>query len=205
MKQEEEVNSQYLLYYSRLTDEKGNSPVVCLDRFTGWHVIREMTPEYFKEFGLKTIELNSNGNNYFCLDEDRDVCNRDRCSEWYAANGWKQPNGHLNELKKKDDKSGSFGWYTKTPLMNKAEFRDYLVKRYSEEVASKFDNLKSYLMQIQKENSTVFTAHRNEFMNLNEQGRKELAAELFRSPNLPQLFIDGNGFLRDKFYNIVIL
>ena len=201
---QEEVDSQYLLYYSRLTDGKGNSPVVCLDRFTGWHVVREMTPEYFKEFNLKEIE-NSNGNNYFCLDEDGEVCNRDRCSEWFAANSWTPSSGHLNELKKKDDIDGLFGWYTKTPLMNNDEFRAYLVARYSEEVAAKFDNLKAYLTQIQKGNSSVFTAHRNEFMNLNEQGRKELAAELFRSPNLPQLFIDGDGFLRDKFYNIVIL
>ena len=204
MKQEE-VDSQYLLYYSRLTDEKGNSPVVCLDRFTGWHVIREMTPEFFKEFNLKEIELNSNGNNYFCLDEDGEVCNRDRCSEWFAANSWRRPSNHLNELKKQDDKSGAFGWYTKTPLMNDDKFRVYLVIKYSPEVANKFDNLKSYFHQIQKENSIVFTAHRSEFMNLNEQGRKELAAELFRSPNLPQMFVDGNGFLRDKFYNIVIL
>ena len=204
MKQEE-VDSRYMMYYSHLCDELGNSPVVCLDPFTGWHVIREMTPEFFKEFGLKTIELNSNGNNYFVIDADGDVCNRDRCSEWYAANSWKQPNGHLNELKKQDDKSGAFGWYTKTPLMNNDEFRDYLVIKYSPEVAIKFDKLKAYLTQIQKGNSSVFTAHRNEFMNLNEQGRKELAAELFRSPNLPQLFIDGDGFLRDKFYNIVIL
>ncbi len=204
MKQEE-VDSRYMNYYSHLSDEFGNSPVVCLDGFTGWHVIREMTPEFFKEFGLKTIELNSNGNNYFVIDADGDVCNRDRCSEWYEANSWTRPNGHLNELKKKDDKSGAFGWYTKTPLMNEDEFRDYLVIKYSPEVARKFDNLKAYLMQIQKENSSVFTAHRNEFMNLNEQGRKELAAELFRSPNLPSLFIDGKGFLRDKFYNIVIL
>ena len=203
--QQEEVDSRYMMSYSHLSDELGNSPVVCLDGFTGWHVIREMTPEFFKEFGLKTIELNSNGNNYFVIDADGDVCNRDRCSEWYAANSWKQPNGHLNELKKQDDKSGAFGWYTKTPLMNNDEFRDYLSTKYSPEVATKFDNLKAYLMQIQKGNSSVFTAHRNEFMNLNEQGRKELAAELFRSPNLPQLFIDGNGFLRDKFYNIVIL
>ena len=201
----EEVDSRYMNYYSHLSDEFGNSPVVCLDGFTGWHVIREMTPEFFKEFGLKTIELNSNGNNYFVIDADGDVCNRDRCSEWYAANSWKQPSGHLNELKKQDDKSGAFGWYTKTPLMNNDEFRDYLVIKYSPEVATKFDNLKAYLMQIQKGNLSVFTAHRNEFMNLNEQGRKELAAELFRSPNLPQLFIDGDGFLRDKFYNIVIL
>ena len=201
----EEVDSRYMNYYSHLSDEFGNSPVVCLDGFTGWHVVREMTPEFFKEFGLKTIELNSNGNNYFVIDADGDVCNRDRCSEWFEANSWKQPNGHLNELKKKDDKSGAFGWYTKTPSMNNDEFRDYLVIKYSPEVATKFDNLKAYLMQIQKENSNVFTAHRNEFMNLNEQGRKELAAELFRSPELPQLFIDGNGFLRDKFYNIVIL
>ena len=201
----EEVDSRYMNYYSHLSDEFGNSPVVCLDGFTGWHVIREMTPEFFKEFGLKTIELNSNGNNYFVIDADGDVCNRDRCSEWYAANSWKQPNWHLNELKKQDDKSGAFGWYTKTPIMNNDEFRDYLVIKYSPEVATKFDNLKAYLMKIKKGNSRVFTAHRNEFMNLNEQGRKELAAELFRSPNLPQLFIDGDGFLRDKFYNIVIL
>ena len=201
----EEVDSRYMNYYSHLSDEFGNSPVVCLDGFTGWHVIREMTPEFFKEFGLKTIELNSNGNNYFVIDADGDVCNRDRCSEWYAANSWKQPNGHLNELKKQDDKSGAFGWYTKTPIMNNDEFRDYLVIKYSPEIETKFDNLKAYLMKIQKGNSRVFTAHRNEFMNLNEQGRKELAAELFRSPNLPQLFIDGDGFLRDKFYNIVIL
>ena len=200
-----EVESMYMNYYSHLCDEFGNSPVVCLDGFTGWHVVREITPYFFQEFDLKTIELNSNGNNYFVIDADGDVCNRDRCSEWYAANSWKQPNGHLNELKKKDDKSGAFGWYTKTPLMNNDEFRDYLVIKYSPEVARKFDNLKAYLMQIQKENSSVFTAHRNEFMNLNEQGRKELAAELFRSPNLPQMFIDGRGFLRDKFYNLVVL
>ena len=200
-----EVESMYMNYYSKLTDEQGNSPVVCLDMFTGWHVIREMTPEFFKEFGLKTIELNSNGNNYFVIDADGDVCNRDRCSEWYAANSWKQPNGHLNELKKQDDKSGAFGWYTKTPLMNNDEFRDYLVIKYSPEVAIKFDKLKAYLTQIQKGNSSIFTAHLNEFMNLNEQGRKELGAKLFRSPNLPQLFIDGKGFLRDKFYNLVTL
>ncbi len=202
---QEEVDSRYLMYYSHLCDELGNTPVVCLDGFTGWHVVREMTPEFFKEFSLKEINLNSNGNNYFCLDEDGEVCNRDRCSEWFAANSWRPSNGHLNELKKSADKGGAFGWYTKTPLMNKDEFRDYLVKRYSEEVASKFDKMQAYLTQIQKGNSSVFTAHRNEFMNLNEQGRKELAAELFRSPNLPQLFIDGDGFLRDKFYNIVIL
>ena len=200
-----EVESMYMNYYSKLTDEQGNSPVVCLDMFTGWHVIREMTPEFFKEFGIKQIELNSNGNNYFVIDADGDVCNRDRCSEWYAANSWKQPNGHLNELKKQDDKSGAFGWYTKTPLMNNDEFRDYLVIKYSPEVAIKFDKLKAYLTQIQKGNSSVFTSHQSEFMNLNEQGRKELGAKLFRSPNLPQLFIDGDGFLRDKFYNIVIL
>ena len=164
MKQEE-VDSRYLLYYSRLTDEQGNSLAVCLGRFTGWHVIREMTPEYFKEFSLKEINLNSNGNDYFCLDEDGEVCNRDRCSEWFAANSWRPSNGHLNELKKSADKGGAFGWYTKTPRMNKDEFRDYLVKRYSDEVACKFDKLS---MQ-----------------------------------NLPQLFIDGKGFLRDKFYNII--
>ena len=202
---QEEVDSRCMNYYSHLCDELGNTPVVCLDGFTGWHVVREMTPEYFKEFGLKTIELNSNGNNYFVIDADGDVCNRDRCSEWYAANSWKQPNGHLNELKKQDDKSGAFGWYTKTPLMNEAKFRDYLVKRYSEEVASKFDKMQAYFTQIQKSNSGIFTAHRDEFMNLNEQGRKELGAKLFRSPNLPQLFIDGKGFLRDKFYNIITL
>ena len=166
MKQEE-VDSQYLLYYSRLTDEKGNSPVVCFDRFTGWHVVREMTPEFFKEFNLEQVELNSNGNDYFCLDNDGEVCNRDRCSEWFAANSWTPSSGHLNELKKSDDKGGAFGWYTKTPLMNKAEFRDYLVKRYSEEVASKFDKLSN--------------------------------------ANLPQMFVDGKGFLRDKFYNLITL
>ena len=166
MKQEE-VDSQYLLYYSRLTDEQGNSLAVCLGRFTGWHVIREMTPEYFKEFSLKEINLNSNGNDYFVLDADGDVCHRDRCSEWFASNSWRPSNGHLNELKKKYDIDGAFGWYTKTPRMNKDEFRDYLVKRYSDEVACKFDKLS---MQ-----------------------------------NLPQLFIDGKGFLRDKFYNIVSL
>ena len=165
---QEEVDSRYLLYYSRLTDEQGNSPVVCLDPFTGWHVIREMTPEYFKEFNLKEIELNSNGNNYFCLDEDGEVCNRDRCSEWFAANSWRRPSNHLNELKKSDDKGGAFGWYTKTPLMNKDKFRDYLSKRYSEEVASEFDKLAG-------------------------------------NANLPQLFIDGKGFLRDKFYNLITL
>ena len=62
-----EVESMYMNYYSKLTDEQGNSPVVCLDPFTGWHVIREMTPEFFKEFGIKQIELNSNGNNYLLL------------------------------------------------------------------------------------------------------------------------------------------
>ena len=167
MKQEE-VDSRYMMYYSHLCDELGNSPVVCLDPFTGWHVIREMTPEFFREFNLEQVELNSNGNNYFCLDKDGEVCNRDRCSEWYAANSWKQPNGHLNELKKQDDKGGAFGWYTKTPLMNKDKFRDYLSKRYSEEVASKFDKLAD-------------------------------------NANLPQLFIDGKGFLRDKFYNLITL
>ena len=204
MKQEE-VDSRYMMSYSHLSDELGNSPVVCHCGFTGWHVIREMSPEFFKEFDLKTIELNSNGNNYFVIDADGDVCNRDRCSEWYAANSWKQPNGHLNELKRKDDKDGAFGWYTKTPMMNNDEFRDYLVIKYSPEVATKFDKLKAYLTQIQKSNSSIFTAHRDEFMNLNEQGRKELGAKLFRSPNLPQLFIDGKGFLRDKFYNFVVL
>ena len=204
MKQEE-VDSRYMNYYSHLCDELGNTPVVCLDRFTGWHVIREMTPEFFKEFALESIELNSGGNNYFCLDEDGDVCNRDRCSEWFAANSWRPSNGHLNELKKRDDKGGAFGWYTKTPLMNKAEFREYLVKRYSEEVASKFDKMKAYLTQIKKGNANMFTAHRDEFMNLNEEGRKELGEKLFRSPNLPQLFIDGRGFLRDKNYNLVVL
>ena len=169
MKQEE-VDSRHLLYYSRLTDEQGNSLAVCLGRFTGWHVIREMTPEYFKEFSLKEINLNSNGNDYFCLDEDGEVCNRDRCSEWFAANSWRPSNGHLNELKKSADKGGAFGWYTKTPRMNKDEFRDYLVKRYSTAVASEFDKL---------------TGNGN--------------------ANLPQMFIDGRGFLRDKFYNIITL
>ena len=171
MKQEE-VDSRYLMYYSHISDELGNSPVVCLDGFTGWHVVREMTPEYFKEFDLKTIELNSNGNDYFCLDADGDVCNRDRCSEWYAANSWTPSNGHLNELKKSDDKGGAFGWHTKTPTMNIDAFRDYLVKRYSEEVASKFDKL---TRQIEKGNAA----------------------------NLPQMFIDGKGFLRDKFNNVI--
>jgi hypothetical protein len=128
-----------------------------------------MTPEFFKEFNLKSIELNSNGNDYFVIDADGDVCNRDRCSEWYAANSWTHPSGHLNELKKRDDKGGAFGWYTKTPLMNKDKFRDYLSKRYSEEIASKFDKL---------------------------AGNENL---------LPQLFIDGRGFVRDKFYNLITL
>ena len=52
--------------------------------------------------------------------------------------------------------------------MNKDKFRDYLSKRYSEEVASKFDKLAG-------------------------------------NANLPQLFIDGKGFLRDKFYNLITL
>jgi hypothetical protein len=166
----QEVDSRYMMYYSHLCDELGNSPVVCFDRFTGWHEVREMTPEFFREFNLEQVELNSNGNNYFCLDKDGEVCNRDRCSEWFAANSWTPSNGHLNELKKSDDKGGAFGWYTKTPLMNKAEFRDYLSKRYSEEVASQFDKL-------------------------THQG----------NANLPQLFVDGKGFLRDKFYNLVTL
>ena len=200
----QEVDSRYMNYYSHLCDELGNTPVVCLDGFTGWHVVREMTPEYFKEFNLKEIE-NSNGNNYFCLDEDGEVCNRDRCSEWFAANSWTPSSGHLNELKKKDDIDGLFGWYTKTPLMNNDEFRAYLVARYSEEVAAKFDKMKAYLHQIFKHNGNQHKAHQQEFMNLNEAGRKELESELFKSPNLPQLFIDGKGFLRDKFYNIVIL
>ena len=201
----QEVDSRYLLYYSRLTDEQGNSPVVCLDPFTGWHVVREMTPEFFKEFNLKTIEHNSSGNNYFVIDADGDVCNRDRCSEWYASNSWTPSNGHLNELKKSDDKGGAFGWYTKTPLMNNNEFRDYFVKRYSEEVAAKFDKMKAYLHQICKYNGNQHATHQQEFMNLNEEGRKELGAKLFRSPNLPQMFIDGRGFLRDKFYNLITL
>lgn len=200
----QEVDSRYMNYYSHLCDELGNTPVVCLDGFTGWHVVREMTPEYFKEFNLKEIE-NSNGNNYFCLGEDGEVCNRDRCSEWFAANSWTPSSGHLNELKKKDDIDGLFGWYTKTPLMNNDEFRAYLVARYSEEVAAKFDKMKAYLHQIFKHNGNQHKAHQQEFMNLNEAGRKELESELFKSPNLPQLFIDGRGFLRDKFYNIVEL
>ena len=200
----QEVDSRYMNYYSHLCDELGNTPVVCLDGFTGWHVVREMTPEYFKEFNLKEIE-NSNGNNYFCLDEDGEVCNRDRCSEWFAANSWTPSSGHLNELKKKDDIDGLFGWYTKTPLMNNDEFRAYLVARYSEEAAAKFDKMKAYLHQIFKHNGNQHKAHQQEFMNLNEAGRKELESELFKSPNLPQLFIDGRGFLRDKFYNIVEL
>ena len=204
MKQEE-VDSRYMNYYSHLCDELGNSPVVCLDPFTGWHVVREMTPEYFKEFDLKTIELNSNGNNYFVIDADGDVCNRDRCSEWYAANSWTPSNVRLNELKKSDDKGGAFGWYAVTPVMNNEEFRDYLVARYSEEVAAKFDKMKAYLHQIFKYNGNQYKAHQKEFMNLNEDGRKKLGAELFRSPNLPQMFIDGRGFLRDKFYNIITL
>jgi hypothetical protein len=204
MKQEE-VDGKYMMYYSHLCDELGNTPVVCLDGVTGWHVIREMTPEFFKEFNLKEIGLNSNGNNYFCLDADGDVCNRDRCSEWFAANSWRPSNGHLNELKKRDDKAGAFGWYTKTPLMNDDKFRDYLSKRYSDEVASKFDKLKAYLHQVFKYNGEQRKAHQQEFMNLNEAGRKELEAELFKSPNLPQMFVDGRGFLRDKFYNIVEL
>ena len=204
MKQEE-VDSRYMNYYSHLCDELGNSPVVCHCGFTGWHVIREMTPEFFKEFDLKTIELNSNVNNYFVIDADGDVCNRDRCSEWYAANSWRPSNGHLNELKKRDDKGGAFGWYTETPIMNNDEFRDYLLIKYSPEVASKFDKMKAYLHQIFKYNNNQYKAHFREFMHLNEAGRKELEAELFRSPNLPQLFIDGKGFLRDKFYNLVVL
>jgi hypothetical protein len=204
MKQEE-VDGKYMMYYSHLCDELGNTPVVCLDRFTGWHVVREMTPEFFKEFNLEQVELNSNSNDYFCLDADGDVCNRDRCSEWYAANSWTHPSGHLNELKKSDDKAGAFGWYTKTPLMNEVEFRDYLVKRYSEEVASKFDKMKAYLHQVFKYNGEQRKAHQQEFMNLNEEGRKELGEKLFRSPNLPQMFVDGRGFLRDKFYNLVTL
>ena len=172
MKQEE-VDGKYMNYYSKLTDEQGNAPIVCLDGFTGWHVVREMTPEFFKEFSLKEINLNSNGNDYFVLDADGEVCNRDRCSEWFAATSWRPSNGHLNELKKRADKGGAFGWYTKTPLMNNDEFRDYLVIKYSPAIASKFDKL---TQQIQKGNA-----------------------------NLPQLFIDGKGFLRDKFYNIVIL
>ena len=204
---QEEVDSRYMNYYSHLCDELGNTPVVCLDGFTGWHVIREITPEFFKEFDLKTIELNSNGKDYFCLDEDGEVCNRDRCSEWFAAvaNSWRPSNGHLNELKKSDDKGGAFGWYTKTPIMSKDEFRAYLVARYSEEVAAKFDKMKAYLHQIFKYNGNQRKEHQQEFMNLNEEGRKELGAKLFRSPNLPQMFIDGRGFLRDKFYNIVEL
>ena len=204
MKQEE-VDSRYMNYYSHLCDELGNTPVVCLDRFTGWHVIREITPYFFKEFNLKTIELNSNGNNYFVIDADGDVCNRDRCSEWYAANSWTPSNGHLNELKKKDDIDGLFGWYAKTPLMNNDEFRDYLLIKYSPEVAAKFDKMQAYLHQIFKYNGNQHKAHQQEFMNLNEAGRKELEAELFKSPNLPQLFIDGKGFLRDKFYNLITL
>ena len=167
-----EVESMYMNYYSHLSDVFGNSPVVCLDLFTGWHVIREMTPEFFREFNLKKIELNSNGNNYFCIDEDGEVCNRDRCSEWFAAASCWRPSNHLIELKKSDDKFGAFGWYTKTPLMNKDKFRDYLSKRYSDEVASKFDKLTQQI-----------------------QG----------NANLPQLFIDGKGFLRDKFYNLIAL
>ena len=89
--------------------------------------------------------------------------------------------------------------------MNNDEFRDYLLIKYSPEVASKFDKMKAYLTQIKKGNANMFTAHRDEFMHLNEAGRKELEAELFRSPNLPQMFIDGKGFLRDKFYNLVVL
>ena len=89
--------------------------------------------------------------------------------------------------------------------MNNDEFRDYLVKRYSEEVASKFDKMQAYLHQIFKYNGNQNKVHQQELMNLNEAGRKELESELFKSPNLPQLFIDGKGFLRDKFYNIVIL
>ena len=201
----EEVDSRYMNYYSHLCDGLGNTPVVCLDGFTGWHVVREMTPEYFKEFGIKQIELNSNGNNYFVIDNDGDICNRDRCSEWFAANSWRPSNGHLNELKKKYDIDGLFGWHTKTPLMNNDEFRAYLVARYSEEVAAKFDKMKAYLHQIFKYNGNQHKAHQQEFMNLNEAGRKELESELFKSPNLPQLFIDGKGFLRDKFYNIITL
>ena len=204
MKQEE-VDSRYMNYYSHLCDELGNTPVVCLDPFTGWHVVREMTPEFFKEFNLNHIELNSNGNNYFKIDDEGFVCNVDRCSTWYAANSWTAPRKDLNKLRKSDDKGGAFGWYTKTPLMNNNEFRAYLVARYSEEVASKWDKMKAYLHQIFKENGNQRKAHRDEFMNLNEEGRKELGAKLFRSPNLPQLFIDGKGFLRDKFYNIITL
>ena len=89
--------------------------------------------------------------------------------------------------------------------MNNDEFRAYLVARYSEEVAAKFDKMKAYLHQIFKYNDNQHKAHQQEFMNLNEAGRKELESELFKSPNLPQLFIDGRGFLRDKFYNIVEL
>ena len=89
--------------------------------------------------------------------------------------------------------------------MNNNEFRDYLLIKYSPEVASKFDKMKAYLTQIKKGNANMFTALRDEFMNPNEEGRKELGEKLFRSPNLPQLFIDGRGFLRDKFYNIITL
>src|SRR5690606_22448216 len=110
-----------------------------------------------------------------------------------------------NKLRKSHAQKGAVGWYAVTPLMNNDEFRDYLVKRYSEELAAKLDKMKAYLTQIHKSNSNMFTAHRDEFINLNEEGRKELGEKLFRSPNLPQLFIDGKGFLRDKFYNIVEL
>ena len=89
--------------------------------------------------------------------------------------------------------------------MNKDKFRAYLVARYSEEVAAKFDKMKAYLHQIFKYNGNQRKEHQQEFMNLNEAGRKELEAELFKSPNLPQLFIDGKGFLRDKFYNLITL
>ena len=35
----QEVDSRYMMSYSHLCDELGNSPVVCLDPFTGWHVV----------------------------------------------------------------------------------------------------------------------------------------------------------------------
>ena len=124
------IEDVYLKRYYKVADKFGNFVVVCLDPFTGWHVVREMTPEYFKEFHLNHIELNSNGNNYFKIDDEGFVCNVDRCSAWYAANSWTAPRKDLNKLRKSDDQKGAFGWYAVTPIMNNEEFAAYFEKKY---------------------------------------------------------------------------
>ena len=89
--------------------------------------------------------------------------------------------------------------------MNETEFRSYLVATYSEKVATKWDKMNNMLHKIGAYNSKQYKVHQNEFMNLNEAGRKALNEKIYKQPKFPQLFIDREGFLRDKFYNVVTL